>query len=84
MAGTRGRGASFRSMDPAAPRRLRIAVHRVGDGYLAHAPELPGCWSHGASEVEAVENARARIRGYMRIAPVLAATKPTVEVEISA
>ena len=70
-------------MDP-RPNRFRIAVHRAHDCYFARAVDLPGCVSRGASEVEAVENAREAIRGYLRIARLIATARATVELEISA
>lgn len=71
-------------MDSPAPARFRIALHRCGATYFARAVDLPGCVSRGATEVEAVENARAAIRAYVRIAQVLAGERATVELEISA
>jgi len=40
---------------PAANARFRIAIHRVQGCYFAHVADLPGCFSRGATEVEAVE-----------------------------
>ena len=71
-------------MESPAPARFRIAVHRWRGSYFARAVDIPGCVSRGASEVEAVENARAAIRAYVCIARVLADERATVELEISA
>jgi predicted RNase H-like HicB family nuclease len=71
-------------MDKLAPTRFRIALHRWQGSYFARAIDIPGCVSRGATEVEAVENARAAIRAYVRIAQVLAGERATVELEISA
>ncbi len=64
--------------------RYRIAIHRAKGCYFAHVIDLPGCFSRGASEVEAVENARSAIRAYLWVAQVLAADPATVQLEISA
>ena len=64
--------------------RYRIAVHRAREGYFARAIDLPGCISRGATEVEAVENARAAIRDYLALARLAAASRATVRLEISA
>ena len=64
--------------------RYRIAIHRAKGCYFAHVVDLPGCFSRGASEVEAVENARSAIRAYLWVAQVLAAERATVQLEISA
>jgi predicted RNase H-like HicB family nuclease len=69
---------------PAALLRFRIAIHRWRGSYIARAIDLPGCLSRGATEVEAVENARAAIRAYLRIVNALESERATVELEISA
>lgn len=71
-------------MEPSLPTRFRIALHRGRGCYFARAVDLPGCVSRGESEVEAVENARAAIRAYLRIARLLASERATVELEITA
>ena len=69
---------------PAANARFRIAIHRVQGCYFAHVADLPGCFSRGATEVEAVENARTAIRAYLWLAQVLIDDAATVQLEISA
>ncbi|MGZ5073381.1 MAG: type II toxin-antitoxin system HicB family antitoxin [Usitatibacter sp.] len=66
------------------PARYRIAIHRARGCYFARVIDLPGCISRGATEVEAVENARAAIRAFLGIAQVLSADEATVELEIRA
>ena len=36
--------------------RYRIAIHQSEEGFSISVPGLPGCWSQGATDVEAVEN----------------------------
>ena len=62
----------------------RVALYRAKGCYFAHVPQLPGCVTRGASEVEAIENARHAIRSYLWIMQVLAADRATVELEIKA
>jgi predicted RNase H-like HicB family nuclease len=69
---------------PAANARFRIAIHRVQGCYFAHVADLPGCFSRGATEVEAVENARIAIRAYLWLAQALVDDAATVQLEISA
>ena len=52
--------------------------------YFARVAELPGCVCRGATEVEAIENARAAIGAYLWIAHALAADEARIELEISA
>ena len=47
--------------------RYRIALHRSDEGYSVSVPGLPGCWSQGASEQEAVENIKDAIREYLSV-----------------
>jgi len=45
--------------------KYRIALHKSDEGYSASVPGLPGCWSQGATEQEALENIRDAIREYL-------------------
>jgi len=47
--------------------RYRIALHRSEEGYSVSVPGLPGCWSQGATEAEAVENIRDALREYLAV-----------------
>jgi predicted RNase H-like HicB family nuclease len=69
---------------PPANARFRVAIHRAQGCYFAQVLDLPGCFSRGESEVEALENARSTIRAYLRLAQVLAGDTATVQLEISA
>jgi predicted RNase H-like HicB family nuclease len=65
-----------------AQRSYRVALHRVKGCYVARVVDIPGCVSRGASEVEAVENARVAIRVWLGIAQALAGDQAMVELEI--
>jgi predicted RNase H-like HicB family nuclease len=47
--------------------RYRIALHRSEEGYSVSVPGLPGCWSQGATEPEALDNIRDAIRDYLAV-----------------
>ena len=47
--------------------RYRIAIHPSEEGFSVSVPGLPGCWSQGATDVEAVENIKAAIREYLAV-----------------
>ena len=47
--------------------RYRIALHESDEGYSVSVPGLPGCWSQGASEREAVETIKDAIREYLSV-----------------
>jgi predicted RNase H-like HicB family nuclease len=46
--------------------KYRIALRQSDEGYSVSVPELPGCWSQGSTEKEAVKNIRDAIREYRR------------------
>jgi len=43
----------------------KIALHKDEEGFSVSVPGLPGCWSQGATEDEALANARDAIREYL-------------------
>ena len=47
--------------------RYRIALHCSEEGYSVSVPGLPGCWSQGATETEAIENIRTAIGEYLSV-----------------
>lgn len=47
--------------------KYRIALHKSEEGYSVSVPGLPGCWSQGATEQEALENIRDAIREYLAV-----------------
>ncbi|MCU0869577.1 MAG: type II toxin-antitoxin system HicB family antitoxin [Burkholderiales bacterium] len=46
--------------------RYRIALHPSDEGFAVSVPGLPGCWSQGATEAEAIENIREAIHDYLQ------------------
>ena len=47
--------------------KYRIALHKSEEGYSVSVPGLPGCWSQGETETEAIENIRDAIREYLSV-----------------
>jgi predicted RNase H-like HicB family nuclease len=47
--------------------KYRIALHKSEEGYSISVPGLPGCWSQGDTELEALENIRDAIREYLSV-----------------
>lgn len=43
----------------------RVVLHHSEEGYAVSCPGLPGCWSQGATEDEALENIRSAISEYL-------------------
>ena len=47
--------------------KYRIALHKSDEGFSVSVPGLPGCWSQGVTEQEALENVREAIREYLSV-----------------
>ncbi len=61
--------------------KYKVVLQKSEEGYAVSCPGLPGCWSQGSTEAEALANIRDAIREYL--AAVADATKGEVrEVEI--
>ena len=45
--------------------RYKVALQETGEGYSVSVPGLPGCWSQGATEQEALANVQDAIQGYL-------------------
>ena len=47
--------------------KYRIALHKSDEGVSASVPGLPGCWSQGQDEDEALRNIEDAIREYLAV-----------------
>jgi predicted RNase H-like HicB family nuclease len=45
--------------------RYRVVLHREAEGVSVSVPGLPGCWSEGDTEEEALANIRDAIQEYL-------------------
>ena len=45
--------------------KYKIVLHKTDEGYSVSCPGLPGCWSQGKTEEEAVENIKDAIQEYL-------------------
>ena len=43
----------------------KVVLHRSDEGISVSVPALPGCWSEGDTEAQALENIRDAIREYL-------------------
>jgi predicted RNase H-like HicB family nuclease len=46
--------------------RYRVLLHPSEEGFAVSCPGLPGCWSQGATEEEALANIRDAIGEYLQ------------------
>jgi len=45
--------------------KYKVALHRTDEGISVSVPALPGCWSEGDTEEEALANIRDAIQEYL-------------------
>ncbi len=45
--------------------KYKIVLQHSEEGYSVSCPTLPGCWSQGESEEEAIQNIRIAIEEYL-------------------
>ena len=45
--------------------KYRVVLHSSDEGFAVSCPGLPGCWSEGATEAEALDNIRIAISEYL-------------------
>ena len=43
----------------------RVDVHPSDEGYSVSCSDLPGCWSQGSTEAEAISNMQIAIQEYL-------------------
>jgi predicted RNase H-like HicB family nuclease len=63
--------------------RYRIALYESDEGFAVSVPGLPGCWSQGATEDEAIENIKHAIREYLAVVEQQLRGERTFEIEVS-
>jgi predicted RNase H-like HicB family nuclease len=61
----------------------KISLHEDEEGFSVSVPGLPGCWSQGATEVEALANAKDAIREYLAARDDLLRGSDVRELEIA-
>ena len=64
--------------------KYKVAVRKCDEGYSVSVPGLPGCWSQGASEEEALANIGEAIREYVQTAAELVPDGEIREIEVRA
>jgi predicted RNase H-like HicB family nuclease len=62
--------------------RYRVNVKKTDEGYAVWCPGLPGCWSQGETEEEALENIKDAIQAYLETIEALSKNGESRYVEI--
>ncbi len=63
--------------------KYKIALQKSDEGYSVSVPGLPGCWSQGATEEEALANIQDAIREYLAAREELLKGAVVREVEVA-
>jgi predicted RNase H-like HicB family nuclease len=63
--------------------KYKVVLERTEEGYAVHVPGLPGCWSQGASEQEALENIQDAIQEYLAAVNDLTRNGDVREIEVA-
>jgi predicted RNase H-like HicB family nuclease len=63
--------------------RYKVVLQHSEEGVAASVPGLPGCWSQGADEKEALENIRSAIAEYLAVVSFETEGADVREVEVA-
>jgi predicted RNase H-like HicB family nuclease len=64
--------------------RYKVELIKSEEGYAVGCPELPGCWSQGNTEEEALANIKSAITEYLEVVEEMNRRKETRYVEVLA
>jgi predicted RNase H-like HicB family nuclease len=62
--------------------KYKVNLKKTEEGYAVWVPGLPGCWSQGKTEEEALENIKDAIRAYLETVEELSKDKESRYVEV--
>jgi len=62
--------------------QYRVKLEKTDEGYAIWCPGLPGCWSQGTTEEEALENIKDAIETYLATVEDLLEDEVTRVVEV--
>ena len=62
--------------------KYAVVLYKSEEGVAVGCPGLPGCWSEGATEQEALENIKIAIAEYLEVAKEIAKEGEMREVEV--
>ncbi len=62
----------------------KVVLVRTDEGYRVSCPVLPGCWSQGDSEIEALGNIKSAIEEYLEVLDEQLEGADVREVEVAA
>lgn len=63
--------------------QYKVRLQKSEEGYSVSCPGLPGCWSQGQTEEEALENIQDAIREYLAAVDDLMQGEDVREIEVT-
>ena len=63
--------------------KYKVNLKKTEEGYSVWVPGLPGCWSQGETEEEALENIKDAIKAYLETVDELAKDEESRYVEVT-
>ncbi|MFM2430370.1 MAG: hypothetical protein RLZZ511_1583 [Cyanobacteriota bacterium] len=63
--------------------KYKVVLHQSEEGYAVSCPGLPGCWSQGETEAEAMANIQDAIQEYLAAIVDLTQGADIREVEVA-
>jgi len=63
--------------------KYKVVLQQSDEGFSVSVPGLPGCWSQGQTEAEALDNIRDAIQEYLSVVSELTAGGNVREVEVT-
>ena len=63
--------------------KYKVVLQQSDEGFSVSVPGLPGCWSQGQTEPEALDNIRDAIQEYLSVVSELTAGANVREVEVT-
>ncbi len=63
--------------------KYKVNLQKSEEGYSVWVPGLPGCWSQGKTEEEALENIKDAIHSYLETVEELTKDKESRYVEVA-
>lgn len=63
--------------------KYRVVIQKTEEGYSVSCPGLPGCWSQGDTETEALENIQDAIQEYLAAVAASVQGQDVREIEVA-
>jgi predicted RNase H-like HicB family nuclease len=62
--------------------KYKVNLQETSEGYAVWVPGLPGCWSQGKTEMEALENIKDALQSYLVTVEELSKNNKSSYVEV--